>query len=202
MPKRIDYQIISGLIPNGSRVLDLGCGNGDLLYKLEKEHQIKGEGIEISDEGITECIKKGLAVHHGNLDEGLSDYADDTFDYVVLSDTLQATRKPAFIIDEMLRVGKKVIISFPNFGHYSMRFQLGLLGRMPVTKAFPKEWHDTPNIRHTTIKDFRKFCGEHGFTIEKEVFLKDFNTVRGGFGTNILSRMGIFLLSKEKGSPQ
>ena len=198
MPKRIDYQIISSFIKNGSKVIDLGCGNGDLLYELEKEHNVKGQGIEISDEGITQCIKKGLAVHHGNIEEGLSDYADNTFDYVILSQTLQVTNTPAFIIGEMLRVGKKVIISFPNFGHYNMRFQLGILGRMPVTKTFPYQWFDTPNVRHTTINDFRKFCQSHGFVIEKEVFLKDFNKTRSAFLSNLLASTAIFVLKKEQ----
>lgn len=198
MIKRIDYKIISNFIENKSSVLDLGCGDGSLLAYLIKNNDIKGEGIEISEEGMRSSIERGLAVHHGNIDEGLKEYGDNSFDYVILSQTLQMTNQPVLVINEMLRVGKYAIISFPNFGHYAMRFQLALYGRMPVTKAFPFQWYDTPNIRHTTINDFKSFCLDNDFYIEQKIYLRDFqNQLTFPIFHNIRARLAIFVLRRK-----
>lgn len=194
MPKRVDFQIIAGFIEPGSRVLDLGCGGGELLEMLTRERDVRGEGVEISEKAVRESLSKGLIVHHGDIDEGLDSYADDSLDYVILSHTLQMTQQPEFVIREMLRVGRRAIVSVPNFGHYTMRLQL-LAGRMPVTKAFPYQWYDTPNIRHATIRDFRRFCAGHGFRIEEEADLRNIETRRSRFLSNLFARLAIFVLS-------
>ncbi|RJQ32830.1 MAG: methionine biosynthesis protein MetW [Actinobacteria bacterium] len=194
--KRIDYQIISNLIEEGSRVLDLGCGSGELLSQLTEEKKVVGEGVEIDDEKIQECFKKGLVVHHGNIDEGLPDYPGNSFDYVILSQTLQVTHNPLLVVNEMLRVGKQAIVSFPNFGHYAMRLQLMVYGRMPVTKAFPYQWYDTPNIRHTTIKDFKAFCEQNDFQIQEITYLKDFGSKISPLLINWRARLAIAVLIK------
>lgn len=196
MAGRIDLHIISGFVEPGSKVLDLGCGSGDLLLKLKQEKQVAGEGIEISDEGVRDCISKGLAVHHGDIDEGLDSYADGSFDYVVLSQTLQMTHNPAFVLQEMLRVGTKAVVSIPNFGHWPMRRQL-LLGRMPVTPTFPYRWYETPNIRFTTTRDFKEFCPENGFVIEDEAYLSGSDKRVPRFLSNLAARLAIFVLTEE-----
>lgn len=196
MPNRIDYQIISNFIDDGSRVLDLGCGNGELLEELIREKHVKGEGVELSDEKTMECINKGLAVHHGNIDQGLQGYLDKSFDFVILSQTLQVTHNPVLVINEMLRVGRQAIVSFPNFGHYAMRLQFGVFGKMPVTKAFPYQWYDTPNIRHTTIKDFINFCHQNRFGVEQIIYLKDFQRQILPYLVNLRARIAISVLTK------
>jgi len=191
--------VIAGFVRPGSRVLDLGCGSGELLRRLRDEKKVEGEGIELSDEGVQACIGKGLAVHHGDIDEGLQSYADASFDHVILSQTLQVTHKPLFVLSEMLRVGSEAIVSIPNFGHWSMRLQLAL-GHMPVTETFPYEWHDTPNIRHATVKDFKDFCRRQGLSIEREAYLSNERRVRRvAAGSNLLARVAVFVIGGKDG---
>jgi len=162
---RPDLAIIADWIDPGCRVLDLGCGDGELLAWLAHHKDVSGYGIEIDDEHIPECIRAGVNVIQMNLDRGLSEFDDDSFDYVVLSLTLQAMRYPDRLLREMLRVGRQGIVTFPNFGHWSARLQLALNGRMPVTRSLPSTWYDTPNIHLCTLKDFERLCRQLDFHI-------------------------------------
>ena len=147
---RLDYRIITELVTPGARVLDLGCGNGELLAMLVAEKAAMGQGVEISEEGVNACVVKGLNVIQGDLDEGLADYSDHSFDYVVLNETLQVVHRPALVLQEMIRVGKQGVVGFPNFAHWTARRQLLLNGAMPRTPALPFEWFNTPNIHLVT----------------------------------------------------
>lgn len=193
-----EHKMIIDLIEDGSRVMDLGCGEGDLLKALKVLKHIRAEGIELSEECMQACVAKGLFnIHHGDLDEGLADYADKSIDYVVLTNTIQVLRNPMFIIREMARVGKKCIISFPNFAYLSVRFQLFLNGRMPKSTRLPFEWYDSPNIHLTTIPDFRDFCKKANLTILKEFPLRtsddgQYKLVR--FIPNLLADAAIFVV--------
>jgi methionine biosynthesis protein MetW len=164
MMLRIDQQIISDWIPDGARVLDLGCGNGALLHHLQKRG-VTGYGLEIDNSRFAECIEAGVNVIQSDLDEGLSQFADQSFDYVILSQTLQAIKRPDFLLREIARVGKKGIIGFPNFGYWQCRMQLALGGRMPVSKTLPNAWYETPNIHLCTIQDFERLCADHHLTV-------------------------------------
>lgn len=162
---RPDFAIIADWIEPGSRVLDLGCGDGTLLSYLNMNKNVSGYGIEIDDDDITQCIHAGVNVIHMDLNEGLSEFDEDSFDYVVLSLTLQAMQRPDLLLQEMMRVGSEGIVTFPNFGNWKARLQLAFGGRMPVTKSMPNEWFDTPNIHLCTIKDFEQLCRQLGFEI-------------------------------------
>jgi methionine biosynthesis protein MetW len=168
---RLDFEIIAGLIAPESRVLDLGCGEGELLAKLIGEKRCQGHGIEIEDRNICTCVEKGVPVIHADLDDGLHDYPDDSFDYIVLSRTLQVVTRPDFILREMLRVGKECIVSFPNFSALRVRSQLFFQGHMPVTRNLPYQWYDTPNIHLLTIQDFKTFCEKEKIEILKQINL-------------------------------
>lgn len=157
MSLRIDLQIISDWIPDGARVLDLGCDNGILLKHLQ-QRGITGYGLEIDNSKFAACIAAGVNVIQADLDQGLPQFADQSFDFVILSQTLQAINHPDFLLDEIVRVGKQAIIGFPNFGHWQCRWQLAIGGRMPVSKTLPNAWFDTPNIHLCTIQDFEKIC--------------------------------------------
>ncbi len=160
MKLRVDQQIISDWIPDGAKVLDLGCGNGTLLNHLQ-QRQVTGYGLEIDNSKFAECINAGINVIQADLDQGLSQFADQSFDFVILSQTLQAIQRPDFLLREIVRVGKKGIIGFPNFGYWQCRAQLALAGRMPVSKTLPNAWYETPNIHLCTIQDFERLCDEH-----------------------------------------
>ena len=156
---RPDLAIISEWIEPGSRVLDLGCGDGTLLDHLSRERDVDGYGLEIDPDNIVSCIQRGVSVIQSDLDAGLSDYFDDnSFDYVVMTQTIQAVHYPSRMLSEMLRVGREGIVTFPNFGHWSSRLQLALGGHMPQSRALPNEWYDTPNIHLCTLKDFEALC--------------------------------------------
>ena len=197
---RIDHSVILDLIPAGTKVLDLGCGDGSLLVKLVRQKGVTGRGIEISEEGVRACIAKGLTVMQGDIDKGLRDYPDGSFDYVVLNQTLQAVKKPDVVLSEMLRVGKKGIVGFPNFAYWKMRAYLFTFGRMPKTEFLPFEWYDTPNIHFCSVLDFTEYCAKNGVTIEKTVYL---STDRGGrvlrgVRPNLFAENAVFLLSARK----
>ena len=165
-----EHKVIIDLIEEGSRVMDLGCGGGDLLKALKVMKNIRAEGIDLDEECIQACVAKGLFnVHHGDLDEGLADYADKSVDYVILTNTIQVLHRPLFLIKEMARVGKKCIISFPNFAHWSIRTQLFLKGRMPMSPRLPYEWYDTPNIHLAALADFRDFCKKAELRVLREI---------------------------------
>lgn len=168
---RADLRLITEMVPEGSRVLDLGCGDGSLMAHLRDEKGCTVRGVDLSPGDIASALARGLSVVQTDLDEGLSGYADGSFDYVVLSQTLQVVRRPAFVLGEMLRVGERGLVTFPNFGHWRVRGYLALRGRMPVSRSIPFSWYDTPNIHHTTITDFRDFVAANGGTIEREVSL-------------------------------
>jgi methionine biosynthesis protein MetW len=169
--ERVDLLTIAELVTPGSRVLDIGCGDGALLQLLEATRQVDGRGIELSQKGVNECVARGLSVVQGDADTDLGDYPDDGFDFVILSQTLQATHRPRHVVEEMLRIGKKAIVSFPNFGHWRVRVMLGLTGRMPVTRNLPYSWYDTPNIHFCTIRDFVVLCREVNAKIETQLAL-------------------------------
>ena len=196
-----DYERIIEIVPENSRVLDLGCGDGELLLKLIQQKKVSGVGVDIDQANILECIRKGLSVFQGDVDEGLAEYPDKSYDYVVLNQTLQVTRRPDYVIKEMLRVGKKAIVSFPNFGHWRARSQLFFLGRMPMSGLLPFKWYETPNIHMLTIEDFRRFCMDNRFRIIREMSLlssRDFKLVGSKMLANLLAEEGIFVITEEK----
>jgi methionine biosynthesis protein MetW len=166
MTLRTDLQIIHDWIPNGVRVLDLGCGDGTLLTALQ-QHNVTGYGLEIDNSQIADCIASNVNVIQADLDLGLPQFADQSFDFVILSQTLQAVKRPDFLLDEIIRVGKQAIIGFPNFGHWQCRKQLAFGGQMPVSKTLPSAWFDTTNIHLCTIKDFEQLCTDKQVTIVK-----------------------------------
>jgi methionine biosynthesis protein MetW len=166
---RADLQLVISLVPEGSRVMDLGCGDGSLIAHLRDERGCDVRGIELAPEQIAAALSLGLSVVQADIDEGLAGYPDGAFDVVVLSQTIQVTRNPAFVVREMLRVGTRGIVTFPNFGFWRVRGYLAFRGRMPVSESIPFSWYDTPNIHHTTITDFRDFIAANGGEIEREI---------------------------------
>lgn len=196
---RNDYQIILQILSEGSSVLDLGCGDGELLYLLEKNKKVKGAGVEISEDGVRECVKKGLTVYQGDIDTGLSDYEADSFDYVLLVQTLQVIHKPSFVINEMLRVGKKAIITFPNRGHWFTRIGFLLTGSFPRTTEFPYEWYNTPNKHYISIRDFKIYCAAHHIRILQEKHFKSMTGPKLEYVSrlpNLLAGYGVFVITK------
>lgn len=169
---RADFQLITNWVEPNSRVLDLGCGDGTLLALLNRTRSTRGYGVEISDENIVTCVKNGINVIQNNLESGLSTFESDSFDYVILSQTLQAVHQTESIVKEMLRVGRQAIVTFPNFGYWRNRWQI-LAGRMPVSKTLPYQWYDTPNVHLCTINDFEDFCHAHNVQIlEREILTR------------------------------
>ena len=167
---RADFELIQSWIKTRSRVLDLGCGDGTLLAALARSKQVRGLGIEIDADNLNQCVARGLQVIEQNLDEGLSNFADNSFDVVVMTQTLQAVHAPDKVLDETLRIGRESIVAFPNFGHWRVRWHLSSKGRMPVSKFMPYSWYDTPNIHFCTVNDFEALCKEKGIAIlNKEV---------------------------------
>ena len=198
---RFDLQIIASWIEKGSKVLDLGCGEGDLLYFLKHNREVKSTGIERKESRVARCIEKGLSVLQGDINTEVLDYPDNTFDYVVLSQTLQQVYEPPELIRSILRIGKKGIVSFPNFSYWRVRMQLLLTGYAPITRQLPYEWYNTPNIRVITLKDFRKFSKQVGFKILKEVAINSHSYDRSGkfikFLPDFYATYGIFLIGKK-----
>lgn len=168
---RVDLAVVADFIAPRAKVLDVGCGDGELLHLLETDKQVDGRGVEISQRGVNECVARGLSVIQGDADTDLGFYPDKGFDYAILSQTLQATRNPRIVLDHLLRIGERAIVSFPNFGHWRVRTSLMLRGRMPVTRDLPYAWYDTPNIHFCTIRDFIALCDELGAKVERAVAL-------------------------------
>jgi len=193
-----EHKLILSLIEANTRVLDLGCGEGDLLLALKVLKGARAEGIELADACIQACVARGLfSVHHGDLDEGLADYPDKSVDYVISTNTIQVLHKPMTLIREMARVGKRCIVSFPNFAHWRVRWQLLLRGRMPKTLRLPNEWYETLNIHLTTIHDFRDFCGKAGLKVLHEIPLRTSASgkyIQAAFLPNLRADSAIFVL--------
>ena len=198
---RYDLRIVASWIHSGARVLGLGCGEGDLLVYLKARKGVACTGIEIDEARVARCIERGLTVLQGDINEEVQDYPNDAFDYVILSQTLQQIYAPADLIKSMLRIGRRAVVSFPNFSHWKIRSQLLLRGIAPVSRQLPYQWHDTPNIRVITIKDFRRYAAEVGFKILKEAAI-DTNDHHGHgrrvtLLPNLRASYGIFLIGKE-----
>ena len=199
---RVDLVLIADMVEKGARVLDVGCGDGQLLRLLAQQRGVDGRGIELSQRGVNDCVAKGLSVIQGDADTDLAAYPDDAFDYVVLSQTLQATRRPKAVLEDMLRIGRKAIVSFPNFGHWRIRAQIAFNGRMPVTENLAWSWYDTTNIHFCTIRDFVALAGEVDARIERAVALEaggkpiGFNAPWAFW--NLFGEQAVFLLSRNK----
>ena len=195
---RADHDVIASLVPVGSRVLDLGCADGSLLEELIRRGA-DGLGVEISDDGVLACLQRGVPVLQDDIDKGLDDLEDDSFDIVIMSLTLQAVHHPALVLREMNRVGRKSIISFPNFAHWRLRTQLAASGRMPVSPLLPYTWYETPNIRLCSIKDFEALAQAEGFTVEERILLNEGGAREGSVtqrAANLLAAGAVYLLSR------
>ena len=194
-----EFKVIADLLPNNTRVLDIGCGDGSLMSLLNEEKHIEVRGLELNQENVQECIHKGLTVIQGNAETELHQFPDKSFDYVVLSQTLQAFYEPEKVLKHLLRIGKSVVISIPNFGYWKVRTSLLLFGKMPVTKTLPYSWHNTPNLHMCTIKDMYNFCAEKDIKIDKILGLNGDRTSQIKKNNleikNLFSKIGIFVLS-------
>ncbi|BAQ45105.1 MULTISPECIES: methionine biosynthesis protein MetW [Methylobacterium] len=198
---RIDHLVMLNLVEPGSRVLDVGCGDGSLLALLRDRRGVDGRGIELSRQGVNACLAHGLPVIQGDADTDLAAYPDDAFDYVILSQTIQATRQPKAVLEHLLRIGRHAIVSFPNFGHWRVRSELMLRGRMPVTDTLPDPWYETPNIHHCTIRDFVGLCRLVGARIERASALDasghPMRFALPWWVWNLVGTQGVFLLRRE-----
>jgi methionine biosynthesis protein MetW len=201
---RVDLQLIADMVPPGARVLDLGCGDGSLLKYLVTEKGVDGRGIELSQAGVNACVSRGLSVIQGDVDIDLGDYPDDSFDYVILSQTLPAARQPQELLSELLRIGRSAIVSFPNMGYWRARLYLLWCGRVPMTETLPDPWWSTSNIHPCSIRDFLTLCEELGITIERALTVNSRGQVSRFHGhnrlANLLGDQGVFLLSKSTGA--
>ena len=197
---RIDLQLIADMVAPNSRVLDIGCGDGTLLDYLVHLKQVNGRGIELSQAGVNACVRQGLSVIQGDADQDLKDYPPNSFDYAILGQTLQATRDPKGVMQHLVRIGRRAIVSFPNFGHWRVRWHLLSRGRMPVTESMPMRWYDTPNIHLCTIMDFVGLCGELGIVIERALAITAggrATAIRSLRRANLVGEQGTFLLRRE-----
>jgi methionine biosynthesis protein MetW len=194
--RRPDYDLIARLVPEGARVLDLGCGDGQLLADLMRLKGCQGYGIEIDEARVIECINRGVPVYHGDMMEGLSHYRDQTFELVILSQTLQQTQNPRLVAHEMLRVGHSAIISFPNFGQWRLAMQLLFGGHMPENELLPYRWYDTPNVHLCTVRDWTDLCQQEGMRIDNEVFVVPPDRQIRPFLVNLRAGLAIFQISR------
>lgn len=191
---RPDHQVIGALIEPGSKVLDLGCGTGELLFLLAKYKKVKAQGIELNDEAIFKCVEKGLSVTHQDIDTGLAEYPNGCFDYVILNQSMQEVIKVDTVIKEALRVGEKVIIGFSNFAYITARLQMFFLGRSPVTPSLPYSWHDTPNLHFLSISDFWQYCRQNRLKVLSHTYLN--GRLKIYFLPNLLAEEAIFVLTR------
>jgi len=197
---RLDFLLVAEMVEPGSRVLDVGCGDGSLLALLREHRGADARGIELSREGVSACLGKGLPVIQGDADQDLADYPDDAFDYVILSQTIQATRRPRVVLEHLLRIGRRAIVSFPNFGHWRVRYDLAVRGRMPVTENLPDAWYDTPNIHFCTIRDFVELCRVVGAQMDRAVALdaggRPIRVALPWWAWNLFGQQAVFLLRR------
>lgn len=197
---RLDLVLVADMVAHGSRVLDLGCGDGALLHLLAETRGVDARGLELSQRGVNDCVATGLSVIQGDADTDLASYPDGAFDYVILSQTIQATRQPRVVLEQMLRIGRRAIVSFPNFGHWRVRVELGLRGRMPVTGNMPYAWFETPNIHFCTIRDFLGLVGIVDAKVERAIVLDRAGRRMGPGATpwrwNFLGEQAVFLLQR------
>jgi methionine biosynthesis protein MetW len=197
---RVDLLLIAEMVSQGARVLDIGCGDGILLRLLAEKRGVDGRGIELSQAGVNSCVAQGLAVIQGDADTDLVYYPDLAFDYAILSQTIQATYSPRDVLKQLLRIGKRVVVSFPNFGHWRVRTGLMFGGKMPKTNNLPDRWYDTPNIHLCTIKDFLDLCSDVGAKVERAVALNAYGRKMGVamplFAQNLFGEQAVFLLSR------
>ena len=193
-----EFNVIADLLPNNTRVLDVGCGDGSLMNLLKEEKNIEVRGLELNQDNVQQCIHKGLPVIQGNAETELHQFPNQSFDYVILSQTLQAFYKPEEVLRNLLRIGKSVIVSIPNFGFWKVRIKLLIFGEMPVTKTLPNTWYNTPNLHMCTIKDLFKFCEEKNINIKKVIGVNEDTTSiikkRNLEIKNLFSKLGIFLI--------
>ena len=189
---RSDYAIIGEIVEPGTSVLDLGCGEGELLEWLAENKGVDARGVEISGSKVQRAIARGVSVYQGDIDEGLADYPSGAFDYVILSQTLQETYRPLKVLREMLRVGRRAIVAFPNFGHWSVRLSMLRSGRAPKTRMFPHDWFDSPNIHFLTVHDFAELAAREGWTIERRYFLAGHRKIT--LAPNLLAEVAVFLI--------
>jgi methionine biosynthesis protein MetW len=191
-PVKMDHQVILNMVPDNSSVLDLGCGDGGLLYLLTSRKKVKGQGIEIDEQAIQQCVSRGLSVSQQDIDCGLSEYGNKSFDYVILNQSMQQVVKLEAVLKETMRVGKEAIIGFPNFGYYKSRLQLFFSGRTPVTPSLPNMWYDTPNLHFLSIADFVDYCRKSLYEIKQAVYLDEDRLIK--IFPNLFAQTGIFLV--------
>lgn len=191
---RLDHKIIYSIIEPKSRVLDLGCGDGELLAKLVEGKNIKAQGIELNNKAIYKCVEKGLNVSHSNVDDGLKGYPDKSFDYVILNQSMQEAKKVDYVMEEALRVGEKVVVGFPNFAYLTARLRVFFKGKVPITPSLPYHWYSTPNLHFLSISDFRTFCLEKRITIIKAYYLGEKKTIQ--ILPNLFALNAIFIIRR------
>ena len=196
--KRIDLELITSLVDKETRVLDIGCGNGELLESLKRRKKVIGQGLELKQERVNQCVAKGLSAIQGDADRDLGLYPSQSFDCVILSQTIQATGQPKLILNELIRIGKKAIVSIPNFGYWKIRLSLAVNGKMPITKTLPNTWFNTPNLHMCTIKDLYNYCENQKINIKKVIGVNENNTSlikrKNLEIKNLFSKLGIFLI--------
>lgn len=195
----LDHRLIVGMIPAGARVLDLGCGEGDLMKRLIDERQANVQGVELNESSIYQCVAKGLSVFHSDIQSGLSDYPSRSFDFVILNQSLQQVQRVDYVVDEALRVGDKAIIGIPNLGYWRARWMLLAEGRSPITPSLPYAWHDTPNVRFLSLKDFEEYCARRKIRILARAALGAGHAIR--FWPNGRAINGLYLLTRDEASP-
>ena len=190
---RLDYKIITSIIPPHSRVLDLGCGDGELIAWLMENKDVDARGVELLPDLVQAAIARGASVYQGDIETSLNDYPDQAFDYVILSQTLQQTRHPLQVLRNMLRVGKRAIVAFPNFGHYSVRLAHLFSGRAPRNRLFPYEWYDSPNLHFLTVDDFEMLCAKENWPVERTIFLAGRREVKQF--PNLTAEVAVFVIT-------